>query len=51
MKNNQTQSTITGFNQDGTKRVIKVWGFYNQSQAIKLMKDIEGQNYKSVTVN
>jgi hypothetical protein len=51
MKDNQIKSTITGFNQDGTKRVIRVWGAYNQSQAVKLMKDLEGQNYKSVTIS
>ena len=47
MKDNQIKSTITGFNQDGTKRIIRVWGAYNYSQGVKLMQDLEKHNFKS----
>jgi len=36
---------------DGTKRIIRVVGNYNQTMAILLAKDLENNNYLSVEVN
>ena len=37
-------------NKDGTTRVIRPIGNYTYESAIKLARDLEKENYKSVTI-
>ena len=37
--------------QDNTKRRIEVLGQYSYDVAVRLARDIEGVNYKSVTIS
>ena len=50
MKDPQVTSTLTLLNRDKSKRVLHVFGRYSQQMAIDLSRDLEGQNYLSVSV-
>lgn len=41
-------TTITIQNKDNTKRVVKAIGLYDYNTALKLAKDLEGDNFLKI---